>query len=89
VIRWFIWWLLGRRIRVTVPRRVVVAHSLDSGHTYIFVAHPWQNAQLKRALLRWEENRDLDWTEFDSEQVLEAWNGEECRQGVSGKRGDA
>jgi hypothetical protein len=82
MIRWFIYrFILGRRIRVQVPIRTVVAHSLDSGQTYVFIAHPWQRNQLKRALLRAEENRDLDWTEFDSEQVMRAWNGEkaECQ----------
>jgi hypothetical protein len=77
VIRWFIYWLLNRRIRVQVPIRTVVVHSLDSGHTYVFIAHPWQRNQLQRALLRAEDNRDLDWTEFDSEQVLKAWEREE------------
>jgi hypothetical protein len=77
VIRAFMYWLLGRRIRVQVPIRTVVAHSLDSGHTYVFIAHPWQRNQLKRALLRAEDNRELDWTEFDSEAVLEAWEREE------------
>jgi hypothetical protein len=77
VIRAFMYWLLNRRIRVQVPIRTVVVHSLDSGHTYVFIAHPWQRNQLKRALFRAEENRDLDWTEFDSEQVLEAWEREE------------
>jgi hypothetical protein len=77
VIRWFIYLLLKRRIRVQVPIRTVVVHSLDSGHTYVFIAHPWQRNQLQRALLRAEDNRDLDWTEFDSEQVLKAWEREE------------